>query len=191
MARYAHVTGWGMAVPNKILTNHDLEKMVDTSDEWIISRTGIHERRIVSDHESTSTLALHAAQMALQPTTLDPVDVQLIIVASASPDHIFPATACLVQDGLGAINAGAFDLSAACTGFIFALNMAAQAIRTGSLDNAIVIGAEALSRIVNWEDRNTCVLFGDGACEWRVVGCASMWGVDDCGVSGATVCDGG
>ena len=163
MARYAHVTGWGMAVPNIILTNHDLEKMVDTSDEWIISRTGIHERRIVSDHESTSTLALHAAQKALQPTTLDPVDVQLIIVASASPDHIFPATACLVQDGLGAINAGAFDLSAACTGFIFALNMAAQAIRTGSLDNAIVIGAEALSRIVNWEDRNTCVLFGDGA----------------------------
>ncbi len=163
MARYAHVTGWGKAVPNKILTNHDLEKMVDTSDEWIVSRTGIHERRIVSDHESTSTLALHAAQEALQPTTLDPVDIQLIIVASASPDHFFPATACLVQDGLGAINAGAFDLSAACTGFIFALNMAAQAIRTGSLDNAIVIGAEALSRIVNWEDRNTCILFGDGA----------------------------
>lgn len=163
MTRYAHVTGWGMAVPQKILTNQQLEEMVDTTAEWIASRTGIQERRIASDHESTYTLALGAAQNALKTTTLDPNDIQLIIVASASPDHIFPATACLVQDSLGAINAGAFDLSAACTGFIFGLNMAAQAIRSGSLDNAIVIGAETLSRIVNWEDRNTCILFGDGA----------------------------
>jgi 3-oxoacyl-[acyl-carrier-protein] synthase-3 len=163
MARYAHVTGWGMAAPGKVLTNRDLEEMVDTSEEWIISRTGIHERRIASPYESTATLALSAARKALEPTSLHPADVQLIIVASATPEHIFPATACLVQDSLGAVNAGAFDLSAACTGFIFGLNMAAQAIRSGSLDNAIVIGAETLSRIVNWEDRNTCILFGDGA----------------------------
>jgi len=163
MARYAHVTGWGMAVPDKILTNTDLEEMVDTSVEWIVSRTGIQERRIASSNESTATLATMAARKALQPTKLDPVDVELIIVASSTPDHFFPATACLVQNNIGAVNAGAFDLSAACTGFIFALNMAAQAIRSGSLDNAIVIGAEVLSRFVNWEDRNTCILFGDGA----------------------------
>jgi 3-oxoacyl-[acyl-carrier-protein] synthase-3 len=163
MSRYAHVTGWGMAVPPKILTNQQLEEMVETSAEWIISRTGIRERHIASKDDSTSTLALSAAQNALKGTALDPDEIQLIIVASASPDHIFPATACLVQDKLGAVNAGAFDISAACTGFIFGLNMAAQAIRSGSLDNAIVIGAETLSRIVNWEDRNTCILFGDGA----------------------------
>jgi len=163
MTRYAHVTGWGMAVPDKILTNADLEKMVDTTAEWILSMTGIQERRIAASHESTATLATKAARNALEPTSLDPVDVELIIVASATPEHIFPATACLVQDSLGAVNAGAFDLLAACTGFIFALNMAAQAIRSGSLDNAIVIGAEVLSRFVNWEDRNTCILFGDGA----------------------------
>jgi 3-oxoacyl-[acyl-carrier-protein] synthase-3 len=163
MSRYAHVTGWGMAVPPKVLTNQQLEEMVDTSAEWIISRTGIQERRIASAHESTYTLALNAAQKALAATTLDPDEIQLIIVATSSPEHIFPATACLVQDSLGAVNAGAFDLLAACTGFIFGLNMAAQAIRSGSLDNAIIIGAETLSRIVDWEDRNTCILFGDGA----------------------------
>jgi len=163
MTRYAHVTGWGMAVPDKILTNADLEEMVETTAEWIASRTGIQERRIAASHESTATLATEAAREALEPTTLDPVDVELIIVASATPEHLFPATACLVQDSLGAVNAGAFDLLAACTGFIFALNMAAQAIRSGSLDNAIVIGAEVLSRFVDWEDRDTCILFGDGA----------------------------
>jgi len=163
MTRYAHVTGWGMAVPDKILTNADLEEMVETTAEWIASRTGIQERRIAASHESTATLATEAAREALEPTTLDPVDVELIIVASATPEHLFPATACLVQDSLGAVNAGAFDLLAACTGFIFTLNMAAQAIRSGSLDNAIVIGAEVLSRFVDWEDRDTCILFGDGA----------------------------
>ncbi|MCK5645782.1 MAG: ketoacyl-ACP synthase III, partial [Anaerolineales bacterium] len=163
MMRYAHVTGWGMAVPENVLTNHDLEQIVDTNDEWIISRTGIKERRIATKNETTSSLALDAARRALSQTNLDPGDIQLIIVATASPDFIFPATACLVQDQLGAVNAGAFDLSAACTGFIYAVNMAAQSIRSGSLDNALVIGAETLSRFVNWEDRNTCVLFGDGA----------------------------
>jgi 3-oxoacyl-[acyl-carrier-protein] synthase-3 len=152
-----------MAVPDEILTNKDLEEMVDTTADWIVSRTGIQERRIASPHESTATLATKAACQALEPTNLDPTDVELIIVASASPEHIFPATACIVQDSMGAVNAGAFDLSAACTGFIFAVNMAAQAIRSGSIDNAIVIGAEVLSRFINWEDRNTCIIFGDGA----------------------------
>ncbi len=163
MMRYAHVTGWGMAVPENVLTNHDLEQIVDTNDEWIISRTGIKERRIATKNETTSSLALDAARRALSQTNLDPGDIQLIIVATASPDFIFPATACLVQDQLGAVNAGAFDLLAACTGFVYAVNMAAQSIRSGSLDNALVIGAETLSRFVNWDDRNTCVLFGDGA----------------------------
>lgn len=163
MTRYAHVTGWGKAAPERILTNYELEKMVDTNDEWIVSRTGIRERHIAGDGETTSGIAVDAACRALAMTNLEPHDIQLIIVASASPDYIFPATACIVQDRIGAVNAGAFDLSAACTGFIFALNMAAQSIRSGSLDNALVIGAETLSRFVNWEDRNTCVLFGDGA----------------------------
>lgn len=163
MTQYAHVTGWGMTTPEKVLTNFELEQMVDTNDEWIVSRTGIRERHIASSHETTSSLAVDAARRALSLTTLDPSDIQLIIVATASPDYIFPATACLVQDQLGAINAGAFDLSAACTGFIYALNMAAQSIRSGSLDNAVVIGSETLSRFVNYDDRDTCVLFGDGA----------------------------
>jgi 3-oxoacyl-[acyl-carrier-protein] synthase-3 len=163
MTRYAHVTGWGMATPERVLTNVELEQMVDTNDEWIVSRTGIRERHIAGSHETTSSIAVDAARRALAQTNLNPRDVQLIIVASASPDYIFPATACLVQDRLGALNAGAFDLSAACTGFIYALNMAAQSIRSGSLDNALVIGAETLSKFVNWDDRNTCVLFGDGA----------------------------
>lgn len=163
MTRYAHVTGWGMAVPDRILTNADLTRMVDTSDEWIVSRTGIHERRIANDGETTATLATEAARKALEPTDIDARDVDLIIVATSTPEHIFPATACLVQDALGATSAGAFDLSAACTGFIYALNIAAQAIRSGSMDNALVIGAETLSRFVNWTDRGTCILFGDGA----------------------------
>jgi 3-oxoacyl-[acyl-carrier-protein] synthase-3 len=163
MSPYAHITGWGMAVPARVLTNEDLEKMVDTNDEWIKSRTGIRERHIVNDEESTASLAKDAALNALRVANLNPTDVELIIVSTSSPEHIFPATACLVQDQIGASHAGAFDLSAACSGFIYALNMATQAIRSGSIKNALVIGAETLSRFVNWEDRNTCVLFGDGA----------------------------
>jgi 3-oxoacyl-[acyl-carrier-protein] synthase-3 len=163
MNRYAHITGWGMAVPQEILTNFDLEKMVETSDEWIRTRTGIRERRIAKDDQTTATLATEAALKALQVANLKPKDVDLIIVATSSPEHIFPATACLVQDWIGATKAGAFDLSAACSGFIFALNMAAQAIRSGQLENALVIGSETLSRLVNWKDRETCILFGDGA----------------------------
>ncbi|HLB64488.1 MAG TPA: beta-ketoacyl-ACP synthase III [Anaerolineales bacterium] len=163
MPRYAHVTGWGMAVPELILTNADLAKMVETTDEWIVERTGIRERHLADKHESTATLAVQAAQRALERTEIRPRDLGLIIVATSSPEHIFPATASIVQDRLGARTAGAFDLSAACTGFIFAVNMAAQAIRSGALENALVIGAETLSRIVNWDDRSTCILFGDGA----------------------------
>jgi 3-oxoacyl-[acyl-carrier-protein] synthase-3 len=180
MSRFAHVTGWGVATPEKVLTNYELEQMVDTNDEWIVSRTGIRERHIASSHETTSSIALDAARRALAQTNLEPRDVQLIILASASPDHIFPATACLVQDQLGAINAGAFDLSAACTGFIFALNMAAQSIRSGSLDNALVIGAETLSRFVDWDDRNTCVLFGDGAGAFVLQASETPGGVLSC-----------
>jgi len=163
MAPFAHVIGWGMAVPERVMTNDDLAKIVDTNDEWIVSRSGIHSRHIAAENESTAILATRAAAQALAMTTVEPADLDLIIVSTSSPEHIFPATACLVQDALGAARAGAFDLSAACTGFIFAVNMAAQAIRTGSIRTALVIGAETLSRLVNWEDRSTCVLFGDGA----------------------------
>ncbi len=161
--RHAHIIGWGKYLPEKVLTNAELARTMDTSDEWIVTRTGIRERRIAADDESTATLALEAARAALETTDLTPADLDLIIVASASPEHIFPATACLVQDALGAVNAGAFDLSAACSGWIYGLSLAAQAVATGAIDHALVIGAETLSRIVNWEDRGTCILFGDGA----------------------------
>ena len=163
MSPYAHITGWGMSVPERVLSNADLAQMVDTNDGWIQSRTGIRERHIAAPDESTATLALRASLSALDVARLKPADLDLIIVATSSPEHIFPATACLVQDRLGAIKAGAFDLLAACSGFIFALNMATQAIRTGSVQNALVVGSETLSRLVNWQDRNTCILFGDGA----------------------------
>jgi 3-oxoacyl-[acyl-carrier-protein] synthase-3 len=163
MSPYAHITGWGMAVPERVLTNQDLEKMVDTSDEWIVTRTGIRERRIVSDGETTASLATKASLKALDVANIAPAEVDLIIVSTSSPEYLFPATASLVQDNLGANKAGAFDILAACTGFIYALNIASQAIRSGSIKNAIVIGSETLSRIVDWNDRATCVLFGDGA----------------------------
>ena len=163
MTRYAHITGWGMAVPDRVLTNQELAQMVDTDDEWIVSRTGIRERHIARSDETTATLATAAACQAIEPTNIDPHEVDLIIVATSTPEHFFPSTASLVQDMMGAVNAGAFDLSAACTGFIYAVDMAAQAIRTGSIDSAVVIGAETLSRVINWEDRTTCILFGDGA----------------------------
>lgn len=160
---YAHVTGWGMSVPEKVLTNDDLAKMVDTNDKWIRERTGIRERHIAADTDTTASLGTEAAVNALRMAKLSPSEVELIIVSTSSPEYIFPSTASLVQDRLGAEKAGAFDLSAACTGFIFALNMASQAVRSGSVKNAVVVGAETLSRLVDWTDRNTCILFGDGA----------------------------
>jgi 3-oxoacyl-[acyl-carrier-protein] synthase-3 len=163
MARYAHIVGWGMSVPRRVMTNDDWAQVVDTSDEWIRSRTGIVERRIAGDGETTLTLSLDAAQKALDVAKLSPAQLDLIIVATVTPEHIFPATACLLQDSLGALNAGAFDLSAGCSGFMYALSLAADSIRAGSCQHVLVIGAETLSRIMDWSDRNICVLFGDGA----------------------------
>lgn len=161
--RYAHIVGWGMEVPEHILRNTDLAQMVDTSDEWIWERTGIRERRIADDGDSVITLGLRAARKALASADMLPEGLDLIIVATSSPVYLFPATACLIQDKLGATEAGAFDVSAACTGFIYALGLAAVQIRVGAVDTAMVIGTETLSRIVNWSDRETCILFGDGA----------------------------
>lgn len=160
---YAHITGWGMSVPDTILTNDDLSKIVDTNDAWIRERTGIRQRRIVRPGETASSLGLEASFKALEVANLAPTELDLIICSSSSPDYIFPATACLIQDKLGATKAGAFDILAACSGFIFAMNMAAQSIHSGAIKNALVIGTEAMSRYVNWQDRGTCILFGDGA----------------------------
>jgi 3-oxoacyl-[acyl-carrier-protein] synthase-3 len=160
---YAHITGWGMAVPERVLTNAELEHMVETNDAWIVERTGIRERRLAGEDESSATLAAAAAWKALGVANLKPTELELIVCATSTPEYIFPATACLVQDKLGASKAGAFDLLAACSGFIYALNLAAQAIRSGSIHSALVIGTETLSRFVDWKDRNTCILFGDGA----------------------------
>jgi 3-oxoacyl-[acyl-carrier-protein] synthase-3 len=160
---YAHITGWGMSVPKKVLTNDELSKIVDTNDEWIRERTGIRERHIAAEGETSSSLGTEAAFNALKVAGLLPDDLDLIICSTSSPEYVFPATACLIQDKLGASKAGAFDLLAACSGFIFGLNMGAQAIRSGSAKNVLVIGTETLSRFVNWQDRSTCILFGDGA----------------------------
>jgi 3-oxoacyl-[acyl-carrier-protein] synthase-3 len=145
------------------MTNDDLAKLVDTSDAWIRERTGIAERRIASVNDTTASMAINAAVAALDVAGVSGYEIDLVIVATATPEHLFPSTASLVQDALGADHAGAFDLSAACSGFVYALSMAADAIRAGSANTVIVIGAETLSRVVNWKDRNTCVLFGDGA----------------------------
>ena len=160
---YAHITGWGMSVPEPVMTNDDLAKIVDTNDQWIRERTGIRERRIARENDFPSTLGTSAALRALSVANLKPSDLDLIICATSTPEHLFPATACLIQDNLGATRAGAFDLLAACTGFIYGLNMAAQSIRSGAIKNALVVGTETLSRFVDWKDRNTCILFGDGA----------------------------
>jgi 3-oxoacyl-[acyl-carrier-protein] synthase-3 len=153
----------GSYFPEKILTNADLEKMVETSDEWITTRTGIKERHIASENQATSDLALEAAKDALNRANLNPEDVDLILVATATPDMIFPSTACLMQTKLGAKNAVAFDLSAACTGFIYGVSVAKAFIESGMYKTVLLCGAETLTRFTDWSDRNTCVLFGDGA----------------------------
>ncbi|MDL1901212.1 ketoacyl-ACP synthase III [Anaerolineae bacterium CFX9] len=162
-AIYAHIVGWGMAVPETKLTNDDLSAIVETSDEWITARTGIKERRIAGEKESTATLGLRAAQRALDVADILPEDLDLIICATSTPEHVFPSTSSLIQAWLGAGKAGAFDLSAACSGFVYAVNMATQAIRSGSISTALVVGAETMSRVLDWNDRGTCILFGDGA----------------------------
>ncbi|MCY3779774.1 MAG: ketoacyl-ACP synthase III [Chloroflexi bacterium] len=162
-ARHAHVIGWGMALPERAMTNDDISAFVDTSDDWIYARSGIKQRYIANESESTATLAYLAAQQALEVADILPTDLDLIVVATSTPENIFPSTASLVQDWLNAHDAGAFDLSAACSGFVYAMNMAADSIRAGSIDSALVIGAETMSRILDWQDRSTCILFGDGA----------------------------
>lgn len=161
--RRSILLGTGAYAPKRVLTNQDLERLVDTSDEWIQARTGIKERRIAAKEETTSTLSLKAAHQALERAGIEGEEIELIIVATVTPDMPFPATACIVQDHLGARRAAAFDLEAGCTGFIYALTVADQFIRNGVYKNALVIGAEILSRITDYEDRQTCILFGDGA----------------------------
>jgi len=153
----------GAYVPEKVLTNADLEKIVDTTDEWITTRTGIHTRRIARDDEATSDLAYKASKVALKNAGLSPEEIELIIVATITPDMFFPSTACIVQDKLGAKNATAMDVNAACSGYIFALVVGSTFLQTGGFRNALIIGAEKLTSITDWNDRNTCVLFGDGA----------------------------
>ncbi|MEI7846628.1 MAG: beta-ketoacyl-ACP synthase III [Chloroflexota bacterium] len=177
---YAHITGWGMSIPHKVLTNNDIAKMVDTSDEKIRELTGIRQRFIASESDTASSLGVDAAFNAIMVAGLLPTDLDLIICATSSPEHIFPATACLIQDKLGASNAGAFDLSAACSGFIYGLNMGAQAIRSGSVKTVLVIGAEVLSRFVDWTDRNTCILFGDGAGAFVLQASEKPGGIQGC-----------
>ena len=163
MPKYAHIIGWGKYAPPNILTNHDLAKTVDTSDAWIREMTGIQERHIASSKESTAQMAIAAARHAIESANIRPSEIDLIIVATATPEYAFPATACLVQDALGAAHAGAFDLEAGCSGFVYALATASGMIRSEMYNTILVIGAETLSRIVDWKDRATCVLFGDGA----------------------------
>ena len=162
MGRGVRIAGWGKYVPERVLTNHDLARLVDTSDEWIVTRTGIRERHIAAPHEGTASMALAAAQRALDRAGARGADVQLIIVATVTPDYQFPAVACLLQAALDA-RAGAMDLQAGCSGFVYALVTAVQFLRGGLYDRVLVIGAETLSRILDWTDRSTCVLFGDGA----------------------------
>ena len=163
MTKYSRIAGWGKYAPEKVLTNQDLEKMVDTSDKWIVTRTGIRERRIAAPEETTATMSVEAARAALDKAQLRPTDLDLIIVATSSPDHFLPPVSSMVQDMLGAKGVAAFTLVAGCTGFVYALATAHQFIANGTYDNVLVVGAELISRFVDWEDRSTCVLFGDGA----------------------------
>ena len=160
---YSKIVGTGSYLPAKTVTNYDLEKTVDTTHDWIISRTGISERHVAAENEMSSDLALQASIRAIEAAGLQAADIDLVIVATTTPDHIFPSTACVLQDKLGNKNAIAFDVQAVCSGFIYALNTADLYIRDGQAKNALVVGTEVLSRILNWDDRTTCVLFGDGA----------------------------
>jgi 3-oxoacyl-[acyl-carrier-protein] synthase III len=161
--RTVSIIATGSCVPERVLTNKDLEKIVDTSDEWIQTRTGIRERRIAAANESTSDMATKAALAAMEQASVKPEEIDLIIVATVTPDMFFPATACFVQKNLGAMRAACFDVSAACSGFLYAMEIAQQFISTHVYNTVLIIGADKLSSIVNWSDRNTCVLFGDGA----------------------------
>jgi len=160
---YSRIIGTGGYLPAKVLANRDLERMVDTTDEWIYTRTGIRQRHVAADDEKTSDLALQASRRALAAAGITPADLDLIIVATTTPDMVFPSTACILQSKLGARNCPAFDVQAVCSGFIYGLSTADQFMRSGQSRNILVVGAEIYSRILDWKDRGTCVLFGDGA----------------------------
>ncbi|MGH2576324.1 MAG: beta-ketoacyl-ACP synthase III [Actinomycetota bacterium] len=161
--RYSRIAGTGGYLPERVLTNADLARMVDTSEEWIVDRTGVRKRHIAAEGETTCDLAEHASRRALEAAGMGPRDIDLIVVGTATPDLIFPSTACLLQERLDIHDGPAFDIQAVCTGFLYALDIADKFIRTRSADRALVVGAETFSRIVDWTDRSTCVLFGDGA----------------------------
>ena len=175
------ILGVGKYLPENILTNADLERMVDTTDEWITTRTGVKERRIAAENEATSDMALKAAKNALKKADLKPEDLDLIIVATITPDMFFPSTACLLQYKLGARNIPAFDISVACSGYIYGLTIADKFIKSGSCKYALVVAAEKLSAVTDWEDRSTCVLFGDGA------GASILGLVDEGGILGSSL----
>lgn len=171
------IVGVGSYVPEKVLTNDDLSKIVDTSNEWIVERTGIEERRVADEKMATSDMATMAAEKALKDGKLKPEEIDLIILATVTADHAFPSTACIVQKNLGAINAAALDINAGCSGFIYGVTTAESFIKSGIYKKVLVIGAETLSRVVDWKDRNTCVLFGDGAGACILDRCEEGFGI--------------
>ena len=173
----AKITGIGYYVPERILTNAEIEKMVDTTDEWIVTRTGIRERRIATPEQAASDLAFEAARAALRDADVDPKELDLIVVATVTPDMALPSTGCILQDKLGAKKAAAFDVSAACSGFIYALTLVQSMVGIGHVKKALVVGVEVLSKITDWEDRKTCVLFGDGAGAVVVESCPHGEGI--------------
>lgn len=173
----AGIFGVGMAVPNRLVTNADLEKIVETDDEWIFSRTGIRERRVASETETVATLGIQAAQQALADAKIAPEELDMIVCATTSGDHIWPAAACLIQQAIGAKRAAAFDVSAACSGYVFAMATAASFIESGAARTVLVVGADTLTKQLNWHDRNTCILFGDGASAAVLAPCASGEGI--------------
>jgi 3-oxoacyl-[acyl-carrier-protein] synthase-3 len=175
------ILGVGKYLPENVLTNADLERMVDTTDEWIVTRTGIKQRRIAAENEATSDMAVKAAKSALKDANLTPDDIDLIIVATITPDMFFPSTACLIQHKLGARHVPAFDIAVACSGFIYGLAIADQFIKSGVYKHALVVAAEKLSSVTDWEDRGTCILFGDGA------GAAVLGQVEEGGILGVTL----
>ena len=161
--RRSVILGTGSELPSKVVTNHDLEKMVETSDEWITVRTGIKERRVLEEGKGNADMAFRAAQRALKDAQMQATDLDAIIMGTVTPDYVFPSSACVLEDMLGARNVFSFDVGAACSGFLNALSVADSFIRTGQINNALVVGSDALSRLLNWQDRGTCILFGDGA----------------------------
>ncbi|MSU01492.1 beta-ketoacyl-ACP synthase III [Tissierella pigra] len=174
---YVGISGVGSYVPERVVTNDALSKIVDTSNEWIVERTGIEERRIADDDTATSDLGTLAAKRALEDAKLQPEDIDLIIVATVTADHAFPSTACIIQKNIGAMKAAAFDINVGCSGFVYGLSIGESFIKSGTYEKVLVIGAEALSKIVDWQDRNTCVLFGDGAGACVLEKCEEGFGI--------------